>query len=174
MQSTAQNTKQKRRKRLRKAVNNSNHSIGKGENTSLHADSDDGLAKISTIKTNNKLEKLSEERKEGENVPNDKDLFDDDYNSDEDVDMHEKSDKQKNLNNFDENVAPNEGKSKKKRLDKLAIKVAKLSKEMEETKQEERKIKKKTKNYAPIVDEDDEFAPNPKDVMAELDNDSLY
>lgn len=88
--------------------------------------------------------------------------------------MHKIGDKSNSGNNFDENVAPNTAISKKKRLDKLAKKAAKLNKEIEEAKEEDRKIRKKPKNYAPVEDEDDEFAPDPKDVIAELDNESLY
>lgn len=62
MQSTAQNTKQKRRKRLRKAVQDPAHSHAKIKQASFQEDSDDGMDKQENIKIENKFKKLLTER----------------------------------------------------------------------------------------------------------------
>lgn len=71
-----------------------------------------------------------------------------------------------------ENIDPNTANDKKRRLDKLAQKLA----EDADSGEKERSARKRIiENYAMgIEDDDDDFAPNPKDVADELDNDSLY
>lgn len=71
-----------------------------------------------------------------------------------------------------ENVPPNLTKSRRKRLDKLAKKMAEGVQDEEEL--EDRKAKKMIENYALGLEDDEEDAPDPKDVAKELDNDSLY
>lgn len=78
---------------------------------------------------------------------------------------------------FEENFAPNDRSQKKKRLEKLAKKVADNGREKEmEALEERRKTKKMLDNYALGNDDDEDYQdePNPKDVADELENDSLY
>jgi hypothetical protein len=74
----------------------------------------------------------------------------------------------------DENIAPNEVKSRKKRLDKLAKKTSKVTskKKKGNDRAERRKARKNGENCASEGEGDD--APELKDVALDLENDSLY
>jgi len=64
--------------------------------------------------------------------------------------------------------------SRKKRLDKLAKKVNEEAEIQEEVNNKRKRTTRMIENYALGKEDDEDFAPDPKEVAKELDNDSLY